>query len=155
MDITYILIDDGNALHRSLSICRSGALNSVQLEDSSYRVYESIPIDFHDYAAMFHYGLPEALRELPFISESGNGFDSWDEVFLHCSSLPAMLKIILEVRERIDPENPETILLGWQEEPPAAYLRDIYPKRFLLFLDRMEGFVRRVEREGKDLEFIL
>ncbi|TCD48004.1 hypothetical protein [Chlorobium sp. N1] len=155
MDITYILIDDRNALHRSLSICREGTINSVQLEDPEYRVYLSLPIDFHDYAAMFHYGLPEALNQLPFISESGNGFDSWDEVFLHCSSLPSMLKIIDGLKKGIDPDNPETILLGWQEEPPAAYLREIDPKRFLAFLRRMREFVNRAEREGRDLEFIL
>ena len=155
MDITYILIDDRNELHRSLSICRGGTLNSVRLEDPEYKAYESLPIDFHDYAAMFHYGLPEELNRLPFISESGNGFDSWDEVFLHCSSLPSMLKILDRLKNRIDPENPETILLGWQEEPPAAYLREIDPKRFLEFLRRMRNFANRAEREGKDLEFIL
>jgi len=155
MKVTYILIDDADPRHRELSIYRQGTINRVMLEDSGYRVYSSIAIDAHNYAALFHYGLADALGSLPFMSESGNGLDSWDEAFLHCSSLKAMLNIIAGERKKIDPQNPETILLGWQEEPPAAFLREIDPNRFLSFLNELSLFVRATVKEEADLEFIL
>jgi len=155
MKVTYILIDDADPRHRELSICRSGTINRVLLEDYGYKVYSSIAVDAHNYAALFHYGLADALSGLPFMSESGNGLDSWDEAFLHCSSLKTMLNIIAEERRKIDPENPETVLLGWQEEPPAAFLREIDPQRFLSFLNELSLFVRTTIKEDADLEFIL
>jgi hypothetical protein len=113
-------------------------------------------IDAHNYAAFFHYNLPELLNNLPFISECGNGLDSWDEAFLHNSSLGTMKNIIDERMASINPEHHETILLGWQNQPVGvAYVRDIEPGRFLEFLGKLSGFVEESADAGCDLEFIL
>ena len=93
MKVQHIIIDDNSLIHRELSIYRSGTINRVRLQDRSYNTYASLEIDAHNYAAFFHYGLPELLNSLPFISESNNGLDSWDEAFLHNSSLGSMSKI--------------------------------------------------------------
>ncbi|NTV05201.1 MAG: hypothetical protein HGA59_01650 [Chlorobiaceae bacterium] len=156
MNVQHILLDDNNAEHRELSIYRTGKLNRVRLQDSSYNIYSSIEIDAHDYAAFFHYGFPEALNQLPFLSESGHGLDSWDEAFLHNSTLPAMNRIIDEHLTSINTEHDEIILLGWQDQPVGvAYLRKIEPARFLAFLKTLRQFVAESEKEGYDMEFIL
>jgi hypothetical protein len=109
-----------------------------------------------DYAAFFHYGFPEALNRLPFLSESNNGLDSWDEAFLHNSSLRLMNSIIDECVESINPEKRETILLGWQDQPVGvAYLRNLDPARFLAFIKTLKEFIAESEAEGYDLEFML
>jgi len=151
-----ILIDDDNPIHRELSIYRTGTINRVRLLDISYKTYASLEIDAHNYAAFFHYGLPELLNGLPFISESGNGLDSWDEAFLHNSSLRSMKKIIEECKVSIDPAHHETILLGWHDKPVGvAYFRDIDPGLFAEFLGTLSGFVDESAEAGCDLEFIL
>ncbi len=156
MKVHRILIDDNSPVHRGLSIYRTGTINRVRLQEISYKAYRSLEIDAHNYAALFHYGLPELLNTLPFISESGNGLDSWDEAFLHNSSLGSMKKIIDERMASIDPEHHETILLGWQDQPVGvAYFRDIDPGRFLEFLAKLRAFVEESAEAGADLEFIL
>ena len=156
MNVQHILIDDNNAAHRELSIYRTGSINSVRLQDTTYKIYRSMEIGAPDYAAFFHYGFPEALNQLPFISESNNGLDSWDEAFLHNSSLAMMKSILDECATAISTEKHETILLGWQDQPVGvAYLRDLDPARFLAFLGTLRQFVAESEAEGYDLEFIL
>ena len=156
MNVQHILIDDNNAEHRDLSIYRTGKINRVRLEDKAYKIYSSIDIDAHDYAAFFHYGFAEALNTLPFISESNNGLDSWDEAFLHNSSLARMNSIIEERLKSINPETKEMILLGWQDQPiGVAYLRDLNPAKFLAFLQTLMQFIAESEAEGFDLEFML
>ncbi|ACF44779.1 hypothetical protein [Pelodictyon phaeoclathratiforme] len=154
MNVQYILIDDNNAEHRDLSIYRTGRINRVRLQDKAYTIYSTIELDAHDYAAIFHYGIVEAMNELHFISESGNGLDSWDEAFLHHSALSALLRIIRRCSEGIDPQKKETILLGWQNQPVGvAWLRLIDPVKTAAFLRKFDTFI--VESEGYDLEFIL
>lgn len=156
MNVQYILLDDSNPEHRDLSIYRTGTINRVKLEDKCYKAYSSIEIKAHDYAAFFHYNVAEKMNALPFFSESGNGLDSWDESFLHNSSLAAMKKIIEECRAEINPEKGETILIGWQDQPiGVAYMRKIDAAGFLVFLDTLMQFVEEAEAEGCDLEFIL
>jgi len=156
MNVQQILIDDENALHRELSIYRAGTINRVRLDDASYTTYGSLEIDAHNYAALFHYALPEALDRLPFISESGNGLDSWDEAFLHHSSLNGMKSILDEKIAAIDREKYETILLGWQDQPVGiAYFRQLEPPRFVAFLEQLNAFVAESSKSGYDLEFIL
>ena len=156
MNVQHILIDDNNPRHRELSIYRTGKINRVKLQDKTYTTYSSFEIGAHDYAALFHYGIVESLNKLPFISESGNGLDSWDESFLHNSRLSAMTGIIDDSIASINPEKKEMILLGWQDQPVGvAYLRDIDPTRFLAFLGSLRQFVVESEAEGCDLEFIL
>ncbi|EAT59236.1 hypothetical protein [Chlorobium ferrooxidans] len=156
MNVQYILLDDSNPQHRELSIYRTGTINRVRLEDTSYKAYSSLEIGAHDYAAFFHYTAAEALNALPFFSESGNGLDSWDESFLHNSSLNEMKRIIGECRAEINPEKNETILLGWQDQPiGVAYMRNIDAAKFIAFLDTLIQFVEETEAEGRDLEFIL
>ena len=156
MNVQHILIDDNNAAHRELSIYRTGSINSVRLQDATYKIYRSMEIGAPDYAAFFHYGFPEALNQLPFISESNNGLDSWDEAFLHNSSLAMMKSILDECARSISTEKHEMILLGWQDQPVGvAYLRDLDPARFLAFLGTLRQFVEESEAEGYDLEFIL
>ena len=156
MNVQHILIDDNNAEHRDLSIYRTGKINRVRLEDKAYKIYSSIDIDAHDYAAFFHYGFAEALNTLPFISESNNGLDSWDEAFLHNSSLARMNSIIEERLKSINPETKEMSLLGWQDQPiGVAYLRDLNPAKFLAFLQTLMQFIAESEAEGFDLEFML
>ena len=154
MNVHHILLDDNNPEHRELSICRTGTINRINLNDSKYQVYASFCIDVHNYAALFHYGIIEAMNELHFISESGNGLDSWDEAFLHHSALSALLPIIRRCCESIDPQKKETILLGWQNQPVGvAWLRMIDPVKTAGFLRDFDTFI--VESEGFDLEFIL
>jgi hypothetical protein len=156
MNVQYILIDDSKAEHRDLSIYRTGRINRVRLEDKEYRIYHSMEIGAPDYAAFFHYGFPEVLNRLPFLSESNNGLDSWDEAFLHNSSLALMNSIIDKHLTSINPEKHEMILLGWQDQPiGVAYLRDLDPARFLAFLKVLKEFIATSEAEGYDLEFIL
>jgi hypothetical protein len=156
MNVQHILIDDNNPEHRELSIYRTGRINRVRLQDTEYNIYHSIEIGAHDYAALFHYGFPELFNQLPFLSESGNGFDSWDEAFLHNSSLAIMNRIIDERMKSINPEKKEMILLGWQDQPVGvAYLRDLEPVGFLAFLATLSQFVAESDAEGFDLEFLL
>ena len=156
MNVQHILINDSNSEHRELSIYRTGTVNRIRLQDKTYTTYNSLAIDAHDYAAFFHYGIAEALNKLPFLSENNNGLDSWDEAFLHNSSLKSMISIIDERITAIDPENKETILLGWQDQPlRLAYLREIDPTKFLAFLVLLKQFIEKSEAQGCDLEFIL
>ncbi len=156
MKVQHILIDDNNPEHCELSIYRFGRINRVRFQDKAYKIYRSLEIGAHDYAAFFHYGFPEAFNLLPFISESGNGLDSWDEAFLPNGSLLLMNRIIEERLAFIEVKNTEMILLGWQDEPVGvAYLRDIDPKRFVAFLGELQKFVAESETEGCDLEFML
>ncbi len=156
MNVRQILIDDSNPLHRELSIYRTGSINRVRLQDETYKTYSTLELSAHDYAALFHYGMTEALNSLTFISESGNGLDSWDEAFLPSGSLAAMQKIIREGIDRITPGKEELILLGWQDQPVGAtYLRKIDSDAFLEFLASLLQFVDGAAKEGYDLEFIL
>jgi len=156
MNVQHILIDDNNPEHRELSIYRTGKINRVRLQDKSYKIYSSITIEAHDYAAFFHYGFPEVLNRLPFISESGNGLDSWDEAFLHNNYLTSMTQIIAEQMGSIHTEHHEIILLGWQDQPiGVAYFRKLEPARFLAFLISLKDFVIASAEEEYDLEFML
>ncbi len=156
MNVQHILIDDSNAEHRNLSIYRPGKINRIRLEDKAYKIYCSIELDAHNYAAFFHYDFPAILNTLPFLSESKNGLDSWDEAFLHNSSLALMNNIIAERVKSINPEKKEMILLGWQDQPVGvAYIRDLDPARFLAFLKALRQFIAESEAEGYDLEFML
>jgi len=156
MNVHHILIDDRKPEHRELSICRTGTVNRVRLGDSSYRAYASLEIDAHDYASLFHYGIVEACNTLPFVSESGNGLDSWDEAYLPNGNLKSLKNIVREAAGRIDPEKEETILLGWQDKPAAiAWLRRIDPRKFLCFIEMLVVFIEKCEYGGYDMEFIL
>jgi hypothetical protein len=156
MNVQHILINDSNPEHRELSIYRTGKVNRVRLQDTTYTTYHSLEIDAHNYAAFFHYGIAEALNKLPFLSESSNGLDSWDEAFLHNSGLESMNRIIDECTATINPEKKEIILLGWHDQPlRVAYLREIDPARFLAFITTLKQFVEESEAQGCDLEFIL
>jgi len=156
MNVQHILINDSNPEHRELSIYRTGTVNRIRLQDKTYTTYCSLAMDSHDYAAFFHYGMAEALNKLPFLSESNNGLDSWDEAFLHNSRLELMNSIIDECTASINPENKEIILLGWQDQPlRTAYFRDIDPARFLAFIVDLKQFVEESKAQGCDLEFML
>lgn len=156
MNVTHILIDDSNQLHRDLPIYRTGQVGSVRLADSDYRVYSSIEISSHNLAAMFHYGVIEALNALPFLSESNKGLDSWDEAFLPAGQIPAMSRIIGECMERIAGMEPERVLLGWQDDPVRiAYWRALDPEQTAGFLGRLRDFARTAAEQGYDLEFML
>ncbi len=156
MDVTHILIDDTNPLHRELSIYRTGTINRVRLNDSEYRTYGTLEISAHDHTALFHYDLVESLNALTFVSETGHGLDSWDEAFLHNSQLEKMLSILRKAEQKIDPGKKEKTLLGWQDTPAAAaYWREIDPRIFLRFLDELKPFVSESIEGSYDLEFIL
>jgi hypothetical protein len=156
MEITHILIDDSNPLHRELPIYRAGQVGTVRLADSDYRVYESIGITAHDMAALFHYGIIEALNALPFISEANNGLDSWDEAFLPSNRIPDLAGILRESVKSLSGREPERVLLGWQDDPGRiAYWREIDPERTVAFLDRLIAFAEQAAAQGCDLEFIL
>lgn len=104
----------------------------------------------------FYYGIAEALNKLPFLSESNNGLDSWDEAFLHNSNLSSMNRILDECTAEVDPEKKEIILLGWHDQPlRVAYLREIDPAKFLAFIASLKRFIEESEPKGCDLEFIL
>ncbi len=156
MNVQHIIINDSNPEHLELSIYRIGKVNRVKLHDKTYTTYSSLAMDGHDYAAFFYYGIAEALNKLPFLSESNNGLDSWDEAFLHNSSLASMNRILDECTAEIDPEKKEMILLGWHDQPlRVAYLREIDPAKFLAFIATLKQFVEESEALGCDLEFIL
>jgi hypothetical protein len=156
MNVTHILIDDSNQLHRELPIYRTGQVGSVRLGDSDYRVYSSIDISAHDLAALFHYGVIEALNLLPFLSETNKGLDSWDEAFLPSGQITEMSRIIGECMERMAGMEPERVLLGWQDDPVRiAYWRMLDPERTAGFLGRLRDFALSAADEGYDLEFML
>ncbi len=156
MNATHILIDDSNPLHRELPIYRTGKVGTVRLADKDYKVYSSIEISAHDYAALFHYRVVEALNELTFISESKNGLDSWDEAFLPSGNIAGMMRIIRECLRHISGTEPERILLGWQDDPERiGYWRVIDPLRTVEFLGRLSDFAAAAASDGYDLEFIL
>ncbi|NTU57982.1 MAG: hypothetical protein HGB00_03565 [Chlorobiaceae bacterium] len=156
MTVRHILLDDENPLHRELPIYRAGQVGTVRLDDSDYKVYASIDISPHDLAALFHYGVAEALNALPFISESNNGLDSWDEAFLPSASIGGMLKIIDGCIENIGSKSPERVMLGWQDDPvKIAYWRALDPDKAVGFLRKLRDFAVEAAEGGYDLEFIL
>lgn len=156
MRVTHILLDDQNPLHRELPIYRSGNIGAVKLADKRYKVYDSMEISAHDYTALFHYGVIEQLNALPFISESNNGLDSWDEAFLPTEAIGRMNKIIERCMSDIDGGSTEKVMLGWQDDPERiAYWREINPDRTIEFLRKLKNFAEKTEDGGYDLEFIL
>ena len=156
MTVHHILIDDRNPLHRELPIYRAGQIGTVKLGDKEYKVYGSIDICAHDMAALFHYGVIEALNALPFISEANNGLDSWDEAFLPSASIQPMTKIIDGFIETIGTKSPEKVMLGWQDDPERiAYWRALDPQKSVDFLVKLRDFSEEAAAEGYDLEFIL
>ncbi|MCW8795626.1 MAG: hypothetical protein OQK67_01010 [Chlorobium sp.] len=156
MEITHILIDDKNPVHRELSIYRTGEISRIRLSDTEYRTYGTLAISAHNHTALFHFDLIESLNALPFISETGQGLDSWDEAFLDHSQLEKMLGILREAERKIEPEKKEKALLGWHDKPlAAAYWREIDPKEFLEFLEELKTFAGKAMEEKYDLEFIL
>lgn len=156
MNVTHIRIDDSNPLHRELPIYRTGTVGTVRLADGEYRVYESIDISAHDMAALFHYGVVEALNALPFISEAKHGLDSWDEAFLPSGQIPDLIAIVRTCIGNISGKEPENVLLGWQDDPARiAYWRALDPVKAAEFLERLAEFAAEAAEEGYDLEFIL
>ncbi|WP_294343165.1 hypothetical protein [Prosthecochloris sp.] len=156
MEITHLFIDDANPEHRALSIYRTGAINRVYLTDGEYRTYGTLEISAHNHTALFHFDIVESLNELPFVSETGHGLDSWDEAFLHHSQLGKMLAILAKTERKIDPQKKEKALLGWHDTPiAAAYWRTIDPKEFSRFLNELKTFVLETIEKEYDLEFIL
>lgn len=156
MDITHIIIDDTNPVHRELSIYRTGEISRIRLSDKAYKVYGRLEITAHNHAALFHYGIVESLNALQFVSEAGHGLDSWDEAFLHHSQLEKMSLILGECEKKIDPEKQEKALLGWHDSPvAAAYWRTIDPREFLRFLEQLQTFTKKTIQDNYDLEFIL
>ncbi|HHE33177.1 MAG TPA: hypothetical protein ENL07_11335 [Chlorobaculum parvum] len=156
MTVTHILLNDQNPLHRELPICRSGKIGTIRLADKNYKVYDSMEISAHDYTALFHYGVIEQLNALPFISESNNGLDSWDEAFLPSGAIGRMIEIIDEFVGEISGKSPEKVMLGWQDDPERiAYWREIDPERTIDFLRKLKNFAEKTENGGYDLEFIL
>lgn len=156
MTVRHILIDDRNELHRELPIYRTGKVGAVRLSDSEYMVYRSLDICAHDMAALFHYGVIEALNALPFISEANNGLDSWDEAFLPSGNINAMTGIIDNCMDAISGKKTEHILLGWQDDPERiAYWREIDPEQTIGFLRKLLDFAASAAEKGYDLEFIL
>jgi hypothetical protein len=156
MTVRHILIDDHNPLHRELPIYRAGQVGTVRLDDSDYRVYSSMDISAHDLAALFHYGVVEALNALPFISESNNGLDSWDEAFLPSASIGPMRRIIDGAIETLGTKSPERVILGWQDDPEKiAYWRALDPETAADFLRELRNFLSAAATGGYDLEFIL
>lgn len=156
MRVTHILLDDQNPLHRELPIYRSGTIGAVRLADKRYKVYDSMEISAHDYTALFHYGVIEQLNALPFISESNNGLDSWDEAFLPSEATGRMNEIIDGCIGEIGEKSPEKVMLGWQDAPERiAYWREIKPEKTIEFLRKLKDFTAKAADEGYDLEFIL
>jgi len=156
MRVTHILLDDQNPLHRELPIYRAGQVGAVRLSDAEYKVYDSLEIPAHDHTALFHYGLIEQLNALPFISESNNGLDSWDEAFLPTGAIGRMIEIIGEFVGEISGKTPEKVMLGWQDDPERiAYWREIDPDRTIGFLQKLKKFAEKAADGRYDLEFIL
>jgi hypothetical protein len=156
MNVRHILIDDTNLLHRELPIYREGQIDTIRLADTDYRIYSSMAISAHDLAAMFHFGVIEAFNALPFISESGNGLDSWDEAFLASTSIPALLGIVDACMERLQSEKTQQVVLGWQDEPVRiAYWRALDPEMLLSFLRKLREFAVEAQSGGFDLEFVI
>ncbi len=156
MDITHILLDDSNPAHRELAIYRTGEINRIRLSDAEYKVYGRLEISAHNHTALFHFNIVAALNELPFLSETGHGLDSWDEAILYHGSLKKLLEILDGYTQKKDFGEEEKTLLGWQDKPAAvAYWRKIEPQRFLAFLRELHAFVAESIEKGYDLEFIL
>ncbi|NTW49420.1 MAG: hypothetical protein HGB19_06785 [Chlorobiales bacterium] len=151
-----IWIDDALAEHRELSIYRKGTVNFVRLTDQAYTVYNSFAIPAHDYAALFHFGIIEELNALPFLSETDNGLDSWDESFLPNSHIGRMVQILNAALAKLSVAQDEEIMLGWQDAPEKlSYWRKITAEDFREFLEKLIGFCEEALRDGYDLEFIM
>ena len=156
MPVRHILIDDSNPLHRELPIYRTGQAGTVRLADGSYKVYSSMEISAHDLAAMFHYGVIEALNTLPFISEANNGLDSWDEAFLPSTHIPSLVRILDDCITAMKEKSTEKVMLGWQDDPERiAYWRSIDPEQATTFLLKLKEFALEASSANYDLEFIL
>ncbi len=156
MNITHIQIDDTNPLHRELPIYRTGSVGAVRLSDAAYQVYDTLDINAHDMAALFHYGVVEALNSLRFISESDNGLDSWDEAFLPAAQIGGMVEILEGFLPAIAGRATERVLLGWQDDPEKiAYWRSLDPERAAAFVGELRDFACQAAANGHDLEFIL
>ena len=156
MNVHHILLNDNNPLHQELSIYRTGSINHIKLTDRSYHTYGVLEIDGHNYAALFHYELPAHLNSLPFISESNNGLESWDEAILHHSALPELLLLLEQQKNIICTKKIETIIVGWQDQPVGiAYLRTIDPTQFLHFFALLQAFIQQALANQFDLEFVL
>jgi hypothetical protein len=156
MTVRHILIDDRNSLHRELPIYRTGQVGTVRLTDNDYMAYHTLDISAHDMAALFHYGVIEALNTLPFISETNNGLDSWDEAFLPSGTIETMNRIIDDCIDDISGKKTERIVLGWQDDPERiAYWREIDPAKTLDFLRKLRDFAAKAAADEYDLEFIL
>ncbi len=156
MEIQHIILDDAKAEHRELAIWRSGEINEVRLSDTEYKVYHRLELSAHNHTALFHYGIVEALNQLPFISESGHGLDSWDEAFLPTALLPKMEEILQKCMEEIEPGSISKVMLGWHEEPVAvAYWRLVSSDEVRRFMHELMRFAREAAAAGHDLEWIL
>jgi len=151
-----IYLDDERAEHRELSIYRKGNINAIRLNDEGYAVYQAFVISAHNYAALFHYDSIAALNALPFISETENGLDSWDEAYLPNALLEKMRSILQDELQRLKKAENEEVMLGWQDSPEKiSYWRVISPSDFCSFLTALIAFVNDAKASGYDLEFVM
>jgi len=151
-----IYLDDERAEHRELSIYRKGNINAIRLNDEGYAVYQAFVISAHNYAALFHYDSIAALNALPFISETENGLDSWDEAYLPNALLEKMRSILQDELQRLKKAENEEVMLGWQDSPEKiSYWRVISPSDFSSFLTALIAFVNDAKASGYDLEFVM
>lgn len=151
-----IWLDDTLPEHWELSIYRKGTVNFIRLTDQSYTVYNALAISAHDYAALFHFSIIEELNALPFISETNNGLDSWDESFLPNSHIARMIVILKDALTKLTRSQDEDIMLGWQDAPEKlSYWRRITVCDFRKFLEKLITFSEEALAGNYDLEFIL
>ncbi|MBC8043861.1 MAG: hypothetical protein IAF08_10515 [Rhizobacter sp.] len=151
-----VFLDESVEDHRSLAIYRTGTVNAVRLADADYVIYESLSIPVRVYAALFHFGVIDALNKLHFVSETGNGLDSWDEAYLDHAQIPALLQILNDagLRRREIPD--EEVMLGWQDAPElVSYWIRVSSGETEVFLESLKNFVERAALKRCDVEFIL
>ncbi len=151
-----IQLDDSKKLHRELSIYREGTIHHINIQDESHVTYASLAISAHNYAALFHYGIIERLNALPFISETNNGLDSWDEAILPHAMLNQLTELLTNELKSLEQKEDENIMLGWVEKPEKiSFWRQIHITEFRGFMTELIVFCNSAITRSYDIEFIL
>lgn len=151
-----VFLDESVEDHRRLAIYRTGTVNAVRLADAGYVIYESLPIPFRVYAALFHFGVIDELNRLNFVSETGNGLDSWDESYLNHAQIPALHQILNDAGLRLRKVPNEEVMLGWQDAPEQiSYWISVDGGETEMFLESLKNFIAQAALKRCDIEFIL
>ena len=96
------------------------------------------------------------LNALPFISETNNGLDSWDEAILPNAMLNQLTELLTNELKSLAQKEDENIMLGWVEKPEKiSFWRQIHITEFKGFMTELIEFCNSAITRSYDIEFIL